>query len=70
MYKVKNNIAPVNLRNLFEDISDIHLSYSTKSAAASNFYIKHSRLVSCTKALRFKFGSQSVEWNTNTFKTA
>ena len=54
MYKVKNNIAPVNLRNLLEDISDIHLSYSTKSAAASNFYIKYSRLEIMYKSLSFQ----------------
>ena len=54
MYKVKNNIAPVNLRNLFEDLSDIHLSYSTKSAAASNFYMKHSRLEIMYKSLPFQ----------------
>ena len=43
MYKVKNKIAPVNLRDLFDEISDIN-SYSTRSVTAGNFYIKHSRL--------------------------
>ena len=46
MYKVKNKIAPVNLRDLFDEISDIN-SYSARSVTAGNFYnfyIKHTRL--------------------------
>ena len=65
MYKVKNKIAPVNLRDLFDEISDINL-HSTRSVTAGNFYLKHSRL-EIQKVFLFKICSQSVERNTNTF---
>ena len=61
MYKVKNKIAPVNLRDLFDEISDIN-SYSTRSVTAGSFY-----KIRNTKVFLFKICSQSVERNTNTF---
>ena len=43
IHNVKNKTAPTNIQNLFRNVSDVH-SYNTRSAAAGNFYIMHSRL--------------------------
>ena len=59
MYKVKNKIAPVNLRDLFDEISDIN-SYSTRSVTAGNFYLKHTRL-EIQKSSFSKFAAKA--WN-------
>ena len=37
MFDVRNSIAPSNIQDLFQDISNVH-SYNTRSSASSNFY--------------------------------
>ena len=43
MFDIRRRNAPRNIRDLFEDISNIH-SYNTRSSASNNFYIQSSRL--------------------------
>ena len=43
MFDIRRRNAPRNIRDLFEDISNIH-SYNTRSSASKNFYIQSSRL--------------------------
>ena len=43
MYDIKNNIAPINILNLFEKTANIH-SYDARSSANGHFYVKSSRL--------------------------
>ena len=43
MFDIRSRNAPRNIRDLFEDISNIH-SYNTRSSASNNFYIQSSRL--------------------------
>ena len=43
MFDIRHRIAPSNIRELFEDISNIH-SYNTRSSVSKNFYTKSSRL--------------------------
>jgi len=43
MYDIRNRNAPRNIRDLFQDISNIH-SYNTRSSASNNFYTQSSRL--------------------------
>ena len=43
MFDIRRRNAPRNIRDLFEDISNIH-SYNTRSSASKNFYTQSSRL--------------------------
>lgn len=43
MFDIRCRDAPRNIRDLFEDISNIH-SYNTRSSASKNFYTQSSRL--------------------------
>ena len=43
MFDIRRRDAPRNIRDLFEDISNIH-SYNTRSSASKNFYTQSSRL--------------------------
>ena len=43
MFDIRCRDAPSNIRDLFEDISNIH-SYNTRSSASKNFYTQSSRL--------------------------
>ena len=43
MYDIRHRNAPRNIRDLFQDISNIH-SYNTRSSASNNFYTQSSRL--------------------------
>ena len=43
MFDVQNKIAPSNIQDLFQDISNVHY-YNTRSSASNNFYTKSSRL--------------------------
>ena len=43
MFEIRHNNAPGNIKDLFQDISDIH-SYNTRSSASNNFYTQSSRL--------------------------
>ena len=43
MFDIRRRNAPRNIRDLFEDISNIH-SYNTRSSASNNFYTQSSRL--------------------------
>ena len=43
MYDVSNKYAPINTITLFTKSGSVH-SYNTRSVAADNFYVKHSRL--------------------------
>ena len=43
MFDIRRRNAPRNIRDLFEDIYNIH-SYNTRSSASNNFYIQSSRL--------------------------
>ena len=43
MFDIRRRNAPRNIRDLFEDISNIH-SYNTRSSASNNFYLQSSRL--------------------------
>ena len=43
MYDVSNKYAPINIINLFTKSGSVH-SYNSRSAAADNFYVEHSRL--------------------------
>ena len=42
MFDIRRRNAPRNIRDLFEDISNIH-SYNTRSSASNNFYRQSSR---------------------------
>ena len=59
IHNVKNKTAPANIQNLFRNVSDVH-SYNTRSAAAGNFYIMHSRL-ELLKSSFSRFGAKL--WN-------
>ena len=59
IHNVKNKTAPVNIQNLFRNVSDVH-SYNTKSAGGGNFYIMHSRL-ELQKSSFSRFGARL--WN-------
>jgi len=43
MFDVRNRIAPSNIQDLFQDVSNVH-SYNTRSSASNDFYTKLSRL--------------------------
>ena len=43
MFEIRQGIAPGNIPDLFQDISDIH-SYNTRFSASNNFYTQSSRL--------------------------
>ena len=43
MFDVRNRIAPSNIQDLFQDISNVHF-YNTRSSISNNFYTKPSRL--------------------------
>ena len=43
MFDIRHRNAPRNIRDLFQDISNIH-SYNTRSSPLSNFYTQSSRL--------------------------
>ena len=43
MFEIKHRNAPSNIRDLFQDISDIHF-YNAPSSASNNFYTQSSRL--------------------------
>ena len=43
MYDIRHRNAPRNIRDLFQDISNIH-PYNTRSSASNNFYTQSSRL--------------------------
>lgn len=43
MFDIRHRNAPRNIRDLFQDISNIH-SYNTRSSASNNFYTQSSRL--------------------------
>ena len=43
MFDIRHRNAPINIRDLFQDISNIH-PYNTRSSASHNFYTQSSRL--------------------------
>ena len=43
MFDIRHRNAPRDIRDLFQDISNIH-SYNTRSSASNNFYTQSSRL--------------------------
>ena len=43
MFDIRHRNAPINIRDLFQDISNIH-PYNTRSSASYNFYTQSSRL--------------------------
>ena len=43
MFDIRHRNAPRNIRDLFQDISNIH-SYNTRSSASHNFYTQNSWL--------------------------
>jgi len=45
MFVIRHRIAPRNIRDLFQDISNTH-SYNTRSSASNNFYKQSFRLYS------------------------
>ena len=59
IHNVKNKTAPANIQNSFRNVSDVH-SYNSRSAAAGNFYIMHSRL-ELQKSSFSRFGAKL--WN-------
>ena len=39
MFDVRNRIAPSNIQDLFQDVSNVH-SYNTRSSSSNDFYTK------------------------------
>ena len=60
MFDIRHRNAPKNIRDLFQDISNIH-SYNTQSSASHNFYTQNSRLsiqLNSFLELEQKFGTR------------
>ena len=43
-FEIRHSNAPGNIQDLFQDISDNHSTYNTRSSASNNFYPQSSRL--------------------------
>ena len=60
MFDIRHRNAPRNIRDLFQDISNIH-SYNTRSSASHNFYTQNSRLsiqLNSFSRMEQKFGTR------------